>query len=452
MSDLSAGGGVLKSNPTRIEWVLFTGSPLSDQTKTYKITVPSSAASGAYTFSGNLLVGETEIDTIGDKTITITGGATTTTTTTTTIPYPAYATRSMSSTVKTGGSLTVTLNLAIDESENLPSVGVSEVIPAGWTFVSASANGTYFESNHKIEWLFWSGGLPVQDRTLTYTITAPSSTGTYTFSGIVDYGGSTNPAIGGRNQVTVSKKSHSNDEFIVTLPSKAYASQAVTVNVADSDSKDALSKVGVDVYLGTSSSGKKVAYGMTDSNGTFTFTPSEAGTYTIYVDMSGYKEAKETLTVGVATTTTAAVTTTEPIVTTTKATTTTIRETTTTRRTTTTTPTTTEAPVTTMPEETTTTTLETTETTLPEGGNGGSNMLLIGIIVLIIIVAVVFFMTKGKKGKPAESGNGKRGKREKREKKKRPPSRLNKEQPFFCFFFFFLNFPFFLFFLILSLF
>jgi len=67
VSDLSAGGGVLKSNPTRIEWVLFTGSPLSDQTKTYKITVPSSAASGAYTFSGNLLVGETEIDTIGDK-------------------------------------------------------------------------------------------------------------------------------------------------------------------------------------------------------------------------------------------------------------------------------------------------------------------------------------------------------------------------------------------------
>lgn len=416
VSEIS-NGGVLKSGPARIEWVLFTGSALTDLTRTYKVTVPSSA-SGAATFSGNLNTGNVT-NTIGDTSVSISGGTTTTAVTTTTLPpYDAYAERSMASSVRAGASMTVSLILSVDESKNLASVGVSEVVPEGWTVTSVSDGGNYFAADHKIEWLFWSQGIAVADRTLTYTVTVPSgTTGTKTFSGTVDYGGTTNPTIYGRNQVTVSKKSSNNDQFIVTLPAQSYANSAVVIKVADSDSKKAVSKAGVDVFLGSGNSGTKVAYGMTNENGTFTFTPAQAGTYTVYVDMSRYKEAKETLTVsaGAPTTapTTTVVTTTQKV--TTMPVTTTLAEVTTTQKPATTAPTTTQAPVTTLPSETTTTMEDVTETTLPPtGGDSGSNMLLIGIIVIIIIAAVVFFMMKGKKGKPAE--NGKKGKEEKASK------------------------------------
>jgi hypothetical protein len=418
VSDLS--GGILKGS-ARIEWVLFNPAGVPDTTITYKVTVPSSA-SGTATFSGNLNTGNTT-NTLGDTTVTISGGATTTTTITTTTvpPYDAYATRSMVSSVRAGTTLTVSLVLSVDETKNLPSVGVSEVVPEGWTVSSISNNGTYFASSHKIEWLFWSQGISVADRTLTYNVLVPSgTTGTKSFSGTVDYGGSTNPAIYGRNQVSITKKSSSNDEFLVTLPAQAYANSAVTVKVADSDSKKAVAKAGVDIFLGSGNSGKKVAYGMTDANGTFTFTPVEAGTYTVYVDMSRYKEAKETLTVKAGTPTTAPTTT--VVTTTQKATTmpvtTTLEPVVTTRKTTTTAPVTTQAPVTTMPPQTTTTMEEVTDTTVPStgGDSGSNNMLLILIVVVIIIAAVVFFMMKGKKGKPAE--NGKKEKAFKAEEKK----------------------------------
>jgi LPXTG-motif cell wall-anchored protein len=415
-----SNGGKLNTSASTIEWVLFDmGAPLTDLTRTYQITAPSSA-SGSAAFSGTLLLNATNsINIIGDTSVSITGSATSTTTTTTLPPYDAYATRSMVSSIRSGATLTVSLILSVDETKNLPSVGVSEVIPEGWTVTSISNNGTYFATGHKIEWVFWSGGITVADRTLTYTVLVPSgTTGTKTFSGTVDYGATTNPAIYGRNQITVSKKSNSNDEFIVTLPAQSYTNSAVEIKVVDSDSKKAVSKAGVDVFIGSSNSGKKVAYGMTNANGTFTFTPAEAGTYTVYVDMSSYKEAKETLTVKSGAPTTAPTTTvvaTTQKVTTIPFATTTLEPVVTTQKPTTTAPITTQAPVTTMPPETSTTMEEVTDTTEPStGGDSGSNMLLIGVIVIIIIAAVVFFMMKGKKGKPAE--NGKKGKEEKASK------------------------------------
>jgi hypothetical protein len=414
-----SNGGVQKSGPSRIEWILFTGGNITTQTLTYSITVPANA-SGTATFSGTYST-DSEGTIAGDTSMTITGATTTTvaTTTTTTLPqYPAYATRSMSSSsVKAGGSLTVTLSLQINESNKPNAVGVTENIPSGWTVSSISPNGTYSSSSNKIEWLFWTNGNPVEDTTISYTITVPSgtSTGAKTFSGDVDYGGSTNPEIYGQTQVTVVKKSSSRDEFTVTLPTgTVYANTPVAVVVTDLDSKDPVKKAGVDVFLGTDNNGQKVAYGITDENGTFKFTPATAGQYTIYVDMSRYKEAKATLTVvsGAPTTapTTTVVTTTQKV--TTMPVTTTMPVVTTTRKTTTTTPITTQA-TTTQPQATTTLG-EVTTTTQPTGTDSGSNMLLIGIIVIIIIAAVVFFMMKGKKGKPAE--NGKKGKEEKASK------------------------------------
>ncbi len=411
-------GGVAKTGPDRIEWIFWSmGNAVQTQSITYRVTVPSTA-SGTATFSGTYDTG-TATATLGDTSMTITGGTTTTaaTTTTTLPPYPAYATRSMSSSVKAGGTITVTLALEIDESSALNAVGVSEVVPAGWTVSAISPNGTYFPSTHTIEWLFWANGNPVADTTISYRLTVPSgtTTGAKTFSGDVDFGGSTNPTTYGRTQITVAKKSSSNNDFTVTLPEQAYANTVVAIVVTDQDSKDPVEKAGVDVFLGTDNNGQKVAYGVTDENGTFKFTPAAAGQYTIYVDLSRYKEAKETLTVKAGTPTTAPTTT---VVTTTQKATTmpvTTMPVTTTRIVTTTAPTTTQAPATTQPQQTTTTMEQVTTTTQPTGPSGGSNMLLIGIVVIIIIAAVVFFMMKGKgKGKPAE--NGKKGKEEKASK------------------------------------
>lgn len=53
----SAGIGIQKANPTRIEWLVFTGSNLSDQWISYKIAVPGNA-SGIALFDGTLIVAE----------------------------------------------------------------------------------------------------------------------------------------------------------------------------------------------------------------------------------------------------------------------------------------------------------------------------------------------------------------------------------------------------------
>ncbi len=414
--------------PHRIEWIQLTSDPnvsLSDQTFTYQLQIPSNA-SGTISFAGSSVIfankGTNSTDTIGGtQSITIIGTATTTTsTTTTTLPVPAYAVRTFSSTtVRPGASFTVYLNFVVNPAMMPTNVGIAETVPTGWTISSVSNNGLILGGN-QITWFFSNTVTnltnPIQNAGLTYTITAPSTTGVGTFSGTVDYGTGTN-AISGSNRVTVQRKSTNNNDFIVTLPSGTmYANNAVAIVVTDSDSKDPVAKAGVDVYLGADNNGQKVAYGTTDENGTFTFTPAAAGQYTIYVDMSRYREYKESLTVSAGAPTTAPTTT--AIVTTTQQVTTmpvTTIPVTTTPRVTTTSPPVTEAPATTQPEETTTTLEEVTPTTEPSTTGGGSNMVLIGIVVIIIIAAVVFFLVKGKgKGKPAE--NGKKGKEEKASK------------------------------------
>ena len=72
-----SNGGSQQNNPSRIEWILFTGSPLTDQNITYQVTVPSNA-SGVYTFSGLVLpAGAFSNSTIiGSQSITIAQGCT----------------------------------------------------------------------------------------------------------------------------------------------------------------------------------------------------------------------------------------------------------------------------------------------------------------------------------------------------------------------------------------
>lgn len=129
-----------------------------------------------------------------------------TTTTTPGTTTTAYAVRNLPSSAALGSSFTVTIELEIDESNKPNAVGVREIVPQGWTVISSSISpgGVYFASEHKIEWLFWSGGIPVQDRDLTYTITVPSTaSGTATFSGSVYYSGKVNPTIYGDTTLTI---------------------------------------------------------------------------------------------------------------------------------------------------------------------------------------------------------------------------------------------------------
>ncbi|MBN2250569.1 MAG: hypothetical protein JW724_00660 [Candidatus Altiarchaeota archaeon] len=418
VSDVSLAG---IDQGDRIEWLFWAmGNPVQDQSITYDVTVPASA-SGTATFSGTIDTGSTT-DIAGDTDVSVTGAATTTTTTTpttTTAPLPAYASRNLPDSIKPGSSFTVTLNLMIDEDNAPNAVGVSEVFPEGWTISESSIDpaGTYFAAEHKIEWLFWAQGNPVEDTTISYTITVPSSaTGTETFAGTVDYGGASDPTIGGDTEVDISSTTSKKSKryFVVTLPDEAYANSPVEIQVADKNTKDPVNKAGIDIFLGADKNGKKVAYGMTDKNGTFTFTPEADGTYTIYVDMSKYKESKETLKVsaGEPTTTTLVVTTTKPAATTTKPPAPTTQPPA---------PTTKPPVPTTQPPAPTTqppvpTTQPPTPTTTPEEPQGGISPLLIGVVVLIILVVVAYFMMKGK-GKEKPKTNGKKATNGKKEEK-----------------------------------
>jgi len=182
--------------------------------------------------------------------------------------------------------------------------------------------------------------------------------------------------------------------FDISVSGNNTVNEVVTITVLDRTRRDPIDDAEVDVFL----NGKKVAYGLTDDNGVFEFTPTEEGDYLITVDKHNYRHDELSITVsgGAATTTT---TTTTSTTTTTEATTTTTSSTTTTTRTTTTmAPTTTVAPTTTMAP---TTTVAPT-TTLPAEAPGGIPWLWIIVIIVIVIIVIYFVAMRGKEAPPEE--------------------------------------------------
>jgi len=183
--------------------------------------------------------------------------------------------------------------------------------------------------------------------------------------------------------------------FDINVSGNNTVNEVVTITVLDRTRQDPVDDAEVDVFL----NGKKVAYGLTDDNGVFEFTPTEEGDYLITVDKHNYRHDELSITVsgGAVTTTT---TTTTSTTTTTEATTTTTSSTTTTTRTTTTmAPTTTVAPTTTMAP---TTTVAPT-TTIPAEAPGGIPWLWIVVIIVIIIIVIYFVAMKGKGAPPEEA-------------------------------------------------
>jgi hypothetical protein len=320
------------------------------------------------------------------------------------VEYGVTVSRDFSDTsVRRGANTTATLTMAIDEDFSLDDVTITENIPIGWN-VTLTDNGsadtvTFTAGTGVLEYVFSDEG--VDDGTVAYVLTVPANApfATYRINGTVN-NGSDNSAVSGDSRITVSSPSN-NEEFKLAVPSALYANQPITVNVTNADTKDPVNKVGVDVYMGTSKNDKKVAYGTTNKNGSFTFTLTEAGKFIIYLDMSKYKEFKQAITVltGAPVTTTTIATTT----TTTKATTTTVTPTTEPITTTTAAPTTEPTTTTTTVPVVTTTQAEVTTTTQANAGGGNSSLILIGAIVLIIIIVVAYFAMQKGKGKPKEA-------------------------------------------------
>jgi hypothetical protein len=108
----------------------------------------------------------------------------------------AAVTRSMSPTVDPGATVMVTLSPSTTFVTS-PGWGVTETLPAGWTFVSTSADrqsvvgGAYQFTE--------LSGLPY----ITYTVIAPTAPGAYTFSGTFIDGDKDTGTVGGAVSVTV---------------------------------------------------------------------------------------------------------------------------------------------------------------------------------------------------------------------------------------------------------
>lgn len=118
-------------------------------------------------------------------------------------------TRSFSSTtVQPGADLTVTLTVDITGAETFYAIDERiPTTPSGWTVKDKGTGNT--EHTGHVKWVEFQGA---KDTTVTYTLTAPSQTGTATFPGIYMFEGMPSEAqIAGQNQVSVGATAGSPD-------------------------------------------------------------------------------------------------------------------------------------------------------------------------------------------------------------------------------------------------
>lgn len=94
----------------------------------------------------------------------------------------AIVTRSLPSEARAGENLTVSLTMAVSGSLN--AVGIEENYPLGWKVSAIPLKGV--PKGGRIEWLFWSMGEPIINRTFNYTVSVPADySGDAVFAGKV---------------------------------------------------------------------------------------------------------------------------------------------------------------------------------------------------------------------------------------------------------------------------
>jgi hypothetical protein len=193
---------------------------------TYTITAP--AAPGAYPFSGTFVDGNQNTGTVGGVTSeTVSVGT---------------VTRSMPATAETGSNITITLTPGASLTTT-PSWAVTETLPAGWTFVSTTADsqsvvgGAYQFTK--------SSATPI-----TYTVTAPAAPGAYTFSGTFADGNGNTGTVSGATSITIVLDClHEYDSNHDGLIEKSEAVQAVTDYLFNNTLSEADSVTIVTAYL-----------------------------------------------------------------------------------------------------------------------------------------------------------------------------------------------------------
>ena len=94
----------------------------------------------------------------------------------------AIVTRSLPQTVHGGENFTVSLTMAVNGKLN--AVGLEEDYPSGWNVSNIPLKGVLNHNPDRIEWLFWSMGEPIINRTINYTITTPAN-----YSGFTSFTG-----------------------------------------------------------------------------------------------------------------------------------------------------------------------------------------------------------------------------------------------------------------------
>ena len=214
-SDYGSAGGVTETLPTGFTYVSSSLDDLQvielsgnmvrftlqgDTSFTYTVTAPD--APGPYTFSGTLRDDDRmDYDVGGDSHITVQAAAAETTPTPTptstprTSPGSPTATRSLSpTTVEAGASVTVTIT-----ARNYGQAGgVTEILPTGFSYVSSSLDASQVNRTGQMVRFTLQG-----DTSFTYTVTAPATTGPYTFSGTLRDDDRMDHTLGGDSGVTV---------------------------------------------------------------------------------------------------------------------------------------------------------------------------------------------------------------------------------------------------------
>ncbi|MBN2251703.1 MAG: hypothetical protein JW724_06490 [Candidatus Altiarchaeota archaeon] len=87
-------------------------------------------------------------------------------------PAAVTVSRSLPDSAAPGSSFTVTLTMAV-YGKQPPAAGILEKHPSAWKISNVSDDGITKYNPYRIEWLFWSLGNPVKNRSITYTITVP---------------------------------------------------------------------------------------------------------------------------------------------------------------------------------------------------------------------------------------------------------------------------------------
>ena len=172
----ASNAGDFTSDPGHVKWAITSGA--ADIVYTYTVQIPV-AASGTYAFSGVFeMEGMSSDSAISCDSSVIVG-------TTNGGSGVQDVCRDLPSGTQAAGSvITVSLDTTVGSAT---FYGIDEMVPSGWTVISASNAGDFTSDPGHVKWAITSGAA---DIVYTYTVQIPvAASGTYAFSGVFEMEG-----------------------------------------------------------------------------------------------------------------------------------------------------------------------------------------------------------------------------------------------------------------------